>query len=273
MAPLYRHSLGQGRCWITTLGRALQQASLVPSPITDITPLPRSNCLWPLCTATLSSRSVTGAATNGTGPDGWLPELDMFPTIAKSCVYGICAFVLRCFFLFSHCTPKWSIVWGLHFFFSSLSSCKCCTFLPFPVFLFCLPRCHMYVVYVWTGWWLISLVLVTSDNKGLLLLLLPVQMFCRMLQRRWPAWVCLPSSAWAAASVLPPSQHSSGWPQGQSVRPVTWSRPSAAPAVRFDESSEESWHETKTTGREEREREQQVKYNLSPQIDRKINKQ
>ncbi len=32
-----------------------------------------------------------------------------------------------------------------------LSSYKCCTFLPFPVFLFCLPRCHMYVVYVWTG--------------------------------------------------------------------------------------------------------------------------
>ncbi len=30
----------------------------------------------------------------------------------------------------------------------------------------------MYVVYVWTGGWLISLVLVTSDNKGLLLLLL-----------------------------------------------------------------------------------------------------
>ncbi len=28
----------------------------------------------------------------------------------------------------------------------------------------------MYVVYVWTGRWLISLVLVTSDNKGLLLL-------------------------------------------------------------------------------------------------------
>ncbi len=85
----------------------------------------------------------------------------------KSCVYDICAFVLRCFF-FSVLTlySQWSIVWGIFFFFSSsLSSCKSCIFLTYPVFLFCLPRCHMYVVYVWTGGWLISLVLVTSDNK------------------------------------------------------------------------------------------------------------
>ncbi len=58
---------------------------------------PPTNCLRPLRTATLSSRSATGAAINGTGPDGCLPELDMFPPVA-SCVYGICAFVLRCFF-------------------------------------------------------------------------------------------------------------------------------------------------------------------------------
>ncbi len=36
---------------------------------------------------------MIGAVINGTGPDGCLPELDMSP-----CVYGICAFVLRCFF-------------------------------------------------------------------------------------------------------------------------------------------------------------------------------
>ncbi len=65
------------------------------------------------------------------------------------------------------------------FFSSSLSSCKCCIFLTYPVFLFCLPRCHMYVVYVWTGGWLISLVLVTSDNKVLLLLLLLPRGFLR----------------------------------------------------------------------------------------------
>ncbi len=78
----------------------------------------------------LSSRSATGAVINGTGPDGCLPELDMSPC-CKSCVYGICAFVLRCFFfLFSHCTPQWSIVWGHSphvnavFFLHTLSSCS-----------------------------------------------------------------------------------------------------------------------------------------------------
>ncbi len=89
----------------------------------------------------------------------------------KSCVYGICAFVLRCFFsVLTLYSLEHSL--GVIFFSSSLSSCKCCIFLTYPVFLFCLPRCQMYVVYVWTGGWLISLVLVTSDNKGLLLLLL-----------------------------------------------------------------------------------------------------
>ncbi len=42
------------------------------------------------------------------------------------------------------------------FFFNSLSSCP-----VYPLVI--------YVCCVWTGWWLISLVLVTSDNKGLLL--------------------------------------------------------------------------------------------------------
>ncbi len=63
-----------------------------------------------------------------------------------------------------------SIVWGLFFsphlphvmlYFSSI---PCLPVLSTPL-------SYMYVVYVWTGWWLISLVLVTSDNKGLLLLL------------------------------------------------------------------------------------------------------
>ncbi len=91
----------------------------------------------------------------------------------KSCVYGICAFVLRCFFSVLTLYSPMEHSLGVNFFFpSSLSSCKCCIFLTYPVFLFCLPRCHMYVVYVWTGGWLISMVLVTSDNKGLLLLLL-----------------------------------------------------------------------------------------------------
>ncbi len=42
----------------------------------------------------------------------------------------VCAFVLlRCFFLFSHCTPKEHSLGVI--FFSSLSSCKCCIFLQF----------------------------------------------------------------------------------------------------------------------------------------------
>ncbi len=91
----------------------------------------------------------------------------------KSCVYGICAFVLRCFFsVLTLYSPMEHSLGVKIFFSSSLSSCKCCIFLTYPVFLFCLPCCHMYVVYVWTGGWLISLVLVTSDNKGPLLLLL-----------------------------------------------------------------------------------------------------
>ncbi len=45
----------------------------------------------------LSSRSATGTVINGCWTDGCLPELDMSPC-CKSCVYGICAFVRRCFF-------------------------------------------------------------------------------------------------------------------------------------------------------------------------------
>ncbi len=96
--------------WITTLRERCSGTLLLPSPITDITPLPHSTASVTLCTATRASRSATGAA-NGTGPDGCLPELDMFPLL-QVCVYGICAFVLRCifffffFFLFSDCTPN-----------------------------------------------------------------------------------------------------------------------------------------------------------------------
>ncbi len=149
--------------------RTLQRDALVPSPITDITPLPRPNCLWTLCTATCWA--------------GLWPAPQMAPDRMAACQSWICfpllqvvsmVYVLLCWGVFfcSHTVLPMEHSLGVNFFFSSLSSCKCCTFLPFPVFLFCLPRCHMYVVYVWTGWWLISLVLVTSDNKGLLLLLL-----------------------------------------------------------------------------------------------------
>ncbi len=131
--------LGQGK----GLGRALQWDSLAPSPITDITPLPRPTASGRFVPPGCPSGSVTGAEINGTGPDGCLPELDMFPPVAKLCVYGICAFVLRCFFLFSHCTPQMEHSLGVIFFFSSsLSSCN-------AVFFFhSLSSCSVYPVVI-----------------------------------------------------------------------------------------------------------------------------
>ncbi len=88
---------------------------LLPSPITDITPLPDQqppNALY----RHLSRRSATGAVINGCWTGWLLARAGYVSPCCKSCVYGICAFVLRCFFLFSHCTPQWSIVWGLNFF-------------------------------------------------------------------------------------------------------------------------------------------------------------
>ncbi len=48
-----------------------------------------------------SSGSATGAETNGTGPDGCLPELDMFPHVAKLCLWYMC-FCAEVFFFCSH---------------------------------------------------------------------------------------------------------------------------------------------------------------------------
>ncbi len=141
-------------------------------------PLPHSTASVTLCTATRASRSATGAA-NGTGPDGCLPELDMFPLL-QVCVYGICAFVLRCFFcccFFSvlRLYSKWSIVWGLKkkkkIFFPPLSPHVKAVFFLIP----CLPVLSTPLSYVccvcmdrlmanFAG-------TCTSDNKGLLLLL------------------------------------------------------------------------------------------------------
>ncbi len=85
---------------------------------------------------------------------GWLLARAGYvsPCCKVMCLWYTC-FCAEVFFFFSVLTlySQMEHSLGVNFFFSSLSSCKCCTFLPFPVFLFCLPRCHMYVVYVWTG--------------------------------------------------------------------------------------------------------------------------
>ncbi len=97
-----------------------------------------------------------------------------------SCVYGICAFVLRCFFSVLRLYSKWSIVWGLKIFFSSsLSSCKSCIFLNTlsPVlstplsYVCCVCMDRLMANFAGTC---------TSDNKWLLLLLLLLLNYCRL---------------------------------------------------------------------------------------------
>ncbi len=82
-----------------------------------------------------------------------------FPLLQVMCLWYMCFCAEVFFILFSDCTPQWSIVWGLHFFFSSLSSCNAVIF--FNSLSSC-PVYPLYVCYVWAGWWLISLVLVTK---------------------------------------------------------------------------------------------------------------
>ncbi len=143
-----------------------------PPPTTDITPLPHSTAsVKTLCTATCRAGLLTGAEINGTGPDGCLPELDMFPPVAMSCVYGICAFVLRCFFFCSQTVLQMEHSLGVKnfFFSSSLSSCKSCIFLNTlsPVlstplsYVCCVCMDRLMANFAGTC---------TSDNKGLLLL-------------------------------------------------------------------------------------------------------
>ncbi len=69
---------------------------------------------------------------------GWLLARAGYvsPCCKVMCLWYMCFCAEVCFFLFSHCTPKWSIVWGLIFFsppsphvnavlfFHSLSSCS-----------------------------------------------------------------------------------------------------------------------------------------------------
>ncbi len=128
---------------ITTLRERCRCSLLLPSPTTDITPLPHSTASVTLCTATRASRSATGAVINGTGPDGCLPELDMFPLLQVMCLWYMCFCAEVFFFSVLRLYSKWSIVWGLNFFFSSsLSSCKSC------IFLNTLSSCSVYPVVI-----------------------------------------------------------------------------------------------------------------------------
>ncbi len=119
-------------------------------------------------TASLTSGSVTSAG-NGCRTGWLLAGAGLLPLLQSrvSMVYYV-LLLLRCFSCSHTVLPKEHslgvIFFSPHFphvmlYFSSI---PCLPVLSTPL-------SYMYVVYVWTGWWLISLVLVTSDNKGLLL--------------------------------------------------------------------------------------------------------
>ncbi len=93
--------------WITTLRERCSGTSLAPIPdYRHYSPSP-FNCLCKNALYRhLSSRSATGAVINGTGPDGCLPELDMFPLLQVMCLWYMCFCAEVFFFLFSDCTPN-----------------------------------------------------------------------------------------------------------------------------------------------------------------------
>ncbi len=164
--PFYRHLLITNYYTYTHIHTYIKIWIHLPTP----DPSPPS--LW---TASLTSGSVTSAG-NGCRTGWLLAGAGLLPLLQSrvSMVYYV-LLLLRCFSCSHTVLPKEHSLGVIFFLLTFLM--LCCIFLQFPVFLSCLPPCHMYVVYVWTGWWLISLVLVTSDNKGLLLLLLMLQCF------------------------------------------------------------------------------------------------
>ncbi len=103
--------------WISYPERAMQWDSLAPIPDYRHYSPPPFNCLCNALYRHLSSRSVTGAVINGTGPDGCLPELDMFPLLQVMCLWYMCFCAEVFFFCSQTVLQTWSIVWGLNFFF------------------------------------------------------------------------------------------------------------------------------------------------------------
>ncbi len=152
LAP--RTSLGQGCCWKINPGKstAVRRSCFLPQS-TDIDykllqthtrmhslPLPRSPASVALNRQ--PDRRVCGQRRE------WL-QVRMAACwswitspVAKSCVYGLCAFVLlRCFSCSHTVLPKEHSL-GVIFFLLTFFV-LCCIFLQFPVFLSCLPPCHI----------------------------------------------------------------------------------------------------------------------------------
>ncbi len=125
----YRH-LGQGRL-DNHPERAMEWESLPPSPDYGHYSPPPFNCLCKKRFAPPLGRAglLTGAEINGTGPDGCLPELDMFPLLQVMCLWYMC-FCAEVFFFCSQTVLQMEHSLGVKkIFSSSLSSCKSCIFL------------------------------------------------------------------------------------------------------------------------------------------------
>ncbi len=78
------------------------------------------------------------------GPDGCLPELDYLPCCKVVCLWCIIDYVLlllRCFSCSHTVLPKEHSLGVIFFLLPFLM--LCCIFLQFPVFLSCLPPCHI----------------------------------------------------------------------------------------------------------------------------------
>ncbi len=112
--------LGQGRLDNHPV-RAMEWESLPPFPDYRHYSPPPFNCLCKtLCTATCRAGLLTGAEINGTGPDGCLPELDMFPLLQVMCLWYMC-FCAEVFFFCSQTVLQMEHSLGVKIFFPPLS--------------------------------------------------------------------------------------------------------------------------------------------------------
>ncbi len=164
-SPFYRHLLITNYCTYTHIHtQTITHTHTYTHSFTSPPPIPRLRRFEPPAW----QAGLWLAPGNGC-MSGWLlARAGLLPLLQSrvSMVYYV-LLLLRCFSCSHTVLPKEHslgvIFFSLHsscyavFFFNSLSSCP-----VYPLVI--------YVCCVWTGWWLISLVLVTSDNKGLLLL-------------------------------------------------------------------------------------------------------
>ncbi len=161
-SPVISIGLGQGCCWKITLGRALQWDALAFLPhstdtcwlqtiththtftniyaLTSPPPIPRLRRFEPPAW----QAGLWLAPGMAAGPDGCLPELDYFPCCKVVCLWCMCL-LLRCFSCSHTVLPKEHSL-GVVIFFLLTILMFCCIFLQFPVFLFCLPPCHIWML-------------------------------------------------------------------------------------------------------------------------------